>query len=90
MVAEEPPDTENLRPRLMRHITEALKKSHIPSELSDNPLVIPSTGSFGHPDMCYRPCVYLAKGCCKREVFCTHRHFDHEKTFRLGKNQKHP
>mmetsp|Transcript_16882 Transcript_16882/g.35535 ORF Transcript_16882/g.35535 Transcript_16882/m.35535 type:complete len:602 (-) Transcript_16882:103-1908(-) len=81
-------DTENLRPRLMRHITEALKKSHIPSELSDNPLVIPSIGSFGHPDMCYRPCVYLAKGCCKREVFCTHCHFDHEKTFRLGKNQK--
>ena len=70
-------------------LTESLRESSVPSELSkDNPLVISSLGSFGHPDMCYRPCVYLAKGGCKRDVFCTHCHFDHEPTNKLGKNQK--
>ena len=76
-------------PGFMRHLKESLRDSSIPSELSEgNPLVIPSLGSFGHPDMCYRPCVYLEKGGCKRDVFCTHCHFDHEPSNKLGKNQK--
>ena len=80
---------DNVRPRLMRHLRESLRESSIPSELSEsNPLVIPSIGSFGHPDMCYRPCLYLEKGCCKRDAFCTHCHFDHEKTHKLAKNHK--
>ena len=80
---------DNIRPCLMRHLRESLSESSIPSELSQsNPLMIASMGSFGHPDMCYRPCVYLGKGSCRRDIFCTHCHFDHEKTYKLGKNQK--
>ncbi|CAE7040721.1 unnamed protein product [Symbiodinium natans] len=82
-------EDDNIQPRLMRPLRESLRESSIPSELSQsNPLAIPSIGSFGHPDMCYRPCVYLEKGSCKRDAFCTHCHFDHEKTYKLAKNQK--
>ena len=46
-------------------------------------------GSYGHPSLCARPCIYIAKnGCCHVEG-CNFCHMTHAtKTFKLNQRQR--
>ncbi|CAJ1459687.1 unnamed protein product [Effrenium voratum] len=49
----------------------------------------PNIGSFGHPDVCAKPCVYLMHGPCRRGAFCGYCHLDHkEPPARLSKQHR--
>eukprot|EP00928_Gymnodinium_smaydae_P083401 TRINITY_DN6663_c0_g1_i1.p1 TRINITY_DN6663_c0_g1~~TRINITY_DN6663_c0_g1_i1.p1 ORF type:complete len:557 (-),score=95.20 TRINITY_DN6663_c0_g1_i1:490-2160(-) len=37
------------------------------------------SGSFGHPELCARPCVFAATGQCERGLSCDFCHMPHEK-----------
>ena len=34
-------------------------------------------GSFGHPDLCAKPCICLMHGFCRRGAFCGYCHLEH-------------
>eukprot|EP00435_Cladocopium_sp_Y103_P050476 s934_g15.t1 len=50
-----------------------------PNEI-DAPRVqeIPSLGSYGHPNICRRPCILLVKGTCHKGSACGFCHFEHD------------
>ncbi|CAJ1337280.1 unnamed protein product [Effrenium voratum] len=37
----------------------------------------PNVGSFGHPDLCAKPCIFLMRGMCHRAEFCGYCHLEH-------------
>ena len=39
-----------------------------------------SQGSFGHPEVCHRPCVNFARGCCVAGSACDYCHLSHVET----------
>jgi len=39
---------------------------------------IPSLGSYGHPNICRRPCILMVKGTCQKGSDCGFCHQDHE------------
>lgn len=46
-------------------------------------------GSFGHPDLCPRPCIYFRTGTCTSGVDCTFCHMPHSKRpLRLDKRHR--
>eukprot|EP00439_Symbiodinium_sp_Y106_P015872 s5057_g2.t1 len=52
----------------------------------DEILIAPSIGSFGHPEMCSRPCVYFTWGPCPKAAYCGFCHLAHrESTGKLDK-----
>eukprot|EP00913_Durusdinium_trenchii_P009176 g8625.t1 len=51
------------------------------------PLVL-SYGSFGHPELCHRPCVHLAKGQCKDGADCGYCHLEHGRPVHPDRKQR--
>ena len=39
---------------------------------------IPSLGSYGHPNICRRPCILLVKGTCQKGSACGFCHLEHD------------
>lgn len=50
--------------------------------------VVPTLGSFGHPELCHRPCINFMKGVCKSGGECNFCHLPHTKTPKLDKQQR--
>ncbi|CAJ1338438.1 unnamed protein product [Effrenium voratum] len=52
-------------------------------------LGLPSCGSLGHPELCRRPCIYVATGECLNGDACSYCHMPHmEKVPKLDKRQR--
>eukprot|EP00434_Breviolum_minutum_P009101 symbB.v1.2.008016.t1/scaffold498.1/size458234/8 len=51
------------------------------------PLVL-SYGSYGHPELCHRPCVHLAKGQCAAGADCGYCHCQHSRPVHPDKKQR--
>ena len=47
-----------------------------------------NTGSRGHPELCSRPCVLMAKGVCRNGTACGFCHERHETSAKLDKRQR--
>lgn len=55
----------------------------------DEILIAPSIGSFGHPEMCSRPCVYFTWGPCPKAAYCGFCHLAHRESIgKLDKRQR--
>ncbi|CAE7584855.1 ETFDH [Symbiodinium sp. CCMP2456] len=55
----------------------------------DEILIAPSIGSFGHPEMCSRPCVYFTWGPCPKAAYCGFCHLAHREPIgKLDKRQR--
>eukprot|EP00435_Cladocopium_sp_Y103_P013857 s714_g3.t1 len=39
---------------------------------------VPSMGSYGHPNICRRPCIFMARGACEKGADCGFCHLTHE------------
>eukprot|EP00439_Symbiodinium_sp_Y106_P037546 s6453_g4.t1 len=53
------------------------------------PLLAPSQGSRGHPDLCNRPCIFFVSGSCHLGSTCGHCHLAHpQRAARLDKRQR--
>jgi len=51
--------------------------------------VAPTIGSFGHPEMCSRPCIYFAWGPCPKGSYCGFCHLAHRESIgKLDKRQR--
>ncbi|CAJ1430069.1 unnamed protein product [Effrenium voratum] len=55
----------------------------------DESYLAPSRGSLGHPELCRRPCIYVAVGHCENGSACSFCHMPHEeKAPKLDKRQR--
>lgn len=61
-----------------------------PSAVSeDQDDLLPSIGSFGHPELCAPPCVYFAWGPCAKGAYCGFCHMAHREPIgKLDKRQR--
>ena len=50
--------------------------------------VAPTLGSYGHPELCHRPCVNFMKGVCKSGNECNFCHLPHTKNPKFDKQQR--
>ncbi|CAL1147017.1 unnamed protein product, partial [Cladocopium goreaui] len=57
------------------------------SPMTLTPLVL-SYGSYGHPELCHRPCVHLAKGQCDAGADCGYCHCQHNRPVHPDKKQR--
>eukprot|EP00435_Cladocopium_sp_Y103_P075290 s14_g56.t1 len=57
------------------------------SPVTFTPLVL-SYGSYGHPELCHRPCVHLAKGQCAAGADCGYCHCQHNRPVHPDKKQR--
>ena len=57
---------------------------------TEDPVVTPSSGSYGHPDLCRRPCIQLARGSCRKGKSCGFCHFSHEVKVATFDSQQRP
>ena len=49
----------------------------------------PLRGSFGHPDLCPRPCIYYRSGSCSSGAACAFCHMPHSRRpLRLDKRHR--
>ncbi|OLQ12031.1 hypothetical protein AK812_SmicGene4108 [Symbiodinium microadriaticum] len=52
-------------------------------------MIVPSEGSWGHPDVCRRPCIHFISGNCETGKACAYCHLPHtEKMAKLDKRQR--
>jgi len=49
---------------------------------------VPNVGSWGHPELCHRPCITFAKGSCELAESCSFCHLPHVKVAKLDKQQR--
>ena len=50
--------------------------------------VAPTLGSYGHPELCHRPCIKFLTGVCKSGVDCNFCHLPHTKIPKFDKQQR--
>lgn len=48
----------------------------------------PTVGSYGHPELCHRPCINFMKGVCKLGGECNFCHLPHTKVPKFDKQQR--
>jgi len=64
-----------------------MKSTSSPVEIEET--VLPSLGSYGHPELCRRPCLFwVQKKECVKGASCPFCHEDHEKLVSLDKAQR--
>lgn len=49
---------------------------------------VPNLGSWGHPELCHRPCITFVKGNCELAESCSFCHFPHVKVAKFDKQQR--
>ena len=49
---------------------------------------VPNLGSWGHPELCHRPCITFVKGNCELAESCSFCHLPHVKVGKLDKQQR--
>ena len=49
---------------------------------------VPNLGSWGHPELCHRPCITFVKGSCELAEGCPFCHLPHVKVAKLDKQQR--
>ena len=77
-----PPDQAPCQEECLRRYVDGLAQ-RLSRNSSWSPL---SKGSFGHPELCNRPCVF--QDCCENRNECTYCHLPHERSPKMDKRQR--
>ena len=59
-----------------------------PINVSITPVAAANCGSYGHPELCHRPCINFVKGECKSGGECNFCHLPHSKIAKFDKKQR--
>eukprot|EP00435_Cladocopium_sp_Y103_P076038 s29_g74.t1 len=69
----------NLQVSMLQHSAQMSSESGMPIAFESAGFeVAPSQGSYGHPNICRRPCILFVKGTCKAGAECNFCHLNHD------------
>ncbi|CAE7904529.1 ubiB [Symbiodinium microadriaticum] len=67
----------------------ATKQEEQPTPVKADAATLPSKGSYGHPELCRKPCLFLRYGNCPNGVHCEYCHVPHSsRAVKLDKRQR--